>query len=85
MCCYSEQYSQASIPLPTAFTFDLADKNHRNELTSLVPSDVIDNIVSDPTQISAGALGLSDTQTATAILAYSKWGTTHIIHNSTLS
>lgn len=38
----------------------------------LLPSDAINSIVSDPTLISAGTLGLSDTQTAAAILAYSK-------------
>ncbi|KAJ4389868.1 hypothetical protein N0V93_007340 [Gnomoniopsis smithogilvyi] len=48
----------------------------RNELVHLLPSGTIDSIVSDPTQISAGTLGLSDTQTSAAILAY-----THGIRN----
>lgn len=50
----------------------LTDQYSRNELMDLLPSDAIASIVSDPTQISAGTLGLSNTQTSAAILAYSK-------------
>ncbi|KAL1887408.1 hypothetical protein Sste5346_010249 [Sporothrix stenoceras] len=42
----------------------------KNELAGVVPSDVIDQIISDPTVISSGGLGLTTEETSAALQAY---------------
>lgn len=50
----------------------LKDNHVRIELSSIMSSEQISSVLSDPTQISSSSLGLTEAQQKAAILAYSK-------------